>query len=64
MNSTLQILYMNPWFRQLILSLELCDTTISQPTFIIDPSTQFYEVLIAIQKIFTKLKFLESKATM
>ena len=58
MNSSLQVLYMNPILRQTIYDLPLCtDDDIAKPSDLLDKN-QKYEILIAIQKLFCQLQYL------
>lgn len=58
MNSSLQVLYMNPVLRQAIYDLPLCiEDNISKPSNFLEKN-QKYDILIAIQKLFSKLQFL------
>lgn len=62
MNSALQVLFMNPLFRQIIYDLPLCenDNVKSSSSFI--PQGQMYEILIALQKLFIKLEKYDIRA--
>lgn len=57
MNSALQILYMNPIFRQTIYDLPLCEENdINTPSNFLEKN-QKYEILLAIQKLFIRLQY-------
>ena len=62
MNSSLQILYMTPKFRNLINSLFLCDKILGNPTEFI-PQGQKYNIILSLQKLFSELNLLNIKAT-
>ena len=62
MNSSLQILYMTPKFRNLINSLILCDKILGNPTEFI-PQGQKYNIILSLQKLFSELNLLNIKAT-
>jgi len=62
MNSALQILYMTPKFRNLINSLILCDKILGNPTLFI-PQGQKYNIILALQKLFSELNLMNLKAT-
>ena len=62
MNSSLQILYMTPKFRNLINSLILCDKILGNPTEFI-PQGQKYNIILSLQKLFAELNLLNIKAT-
>jgi hypothetical protein len=55
MNSALQVLYMNPILRQIILDLPLCDGHIEIPTDFVEQGSQKHLILLTIQKLFTQL---------
>lgn len=67
MNSVLQILFMNPTFRQIIYDLPLClENNIEIPSSFLDENnnnltnkkkSQKWEILLAIQKLFIRLQF-------
>ena len=61
MNSSLQILYMTPKFRNLINSLILCDKILGNPTDFIKPG-QKYNIILCLQKLFSELNLLNIKA--
>lgn len=62
MNSSLQILYMNPILRQIIYDLPLCESDdITKPSNFIELN-QKYEILMAIQKLFCELQYLNTQA--
>ena len=62
MNSSLQILYMTPKFRNLINSLILCDKILGNPTEFI-PQGQKYNIILSLQKLFAELNLMNLKAT-
>ena len=62
MNSSLQILYMTPKFRNLINSLILCDKILGNPTEFI-PQGQKYNIILSLQKLFAELNLMNIKAT-
>ena len=62
MNSSLQILYMTPKFRNLINSLILCDKILGNPTEFI-PQGQKYNIILSLQKLFSELNLMNIKAT-
>ena len=62
MNSSLQILYMTPKFRNLINSLILCDKILGNPTEFI-PKGQKYNIILSLQKLFAELNLMNIKAT-
>ena len=62
MNSSLQILYMTPKFRNLINSLILCDKILGNPTEFI-PQGQKYNIILSLQKLFAELTLMNLKAT-
>ena len=62
MNSSLQILYMTPKFRNLINSLILCDKILGNPTEFI-PQGQKYNIILCLQKLFSELNILNIKST-
>ena len=62
MNSSLQILYMTPKFRNLINSLILCDKILGNPTEFI-PQGQKYNIILSLQKLFAELNLMNFKAT-
>ena len=62
MNSSLQILYMTPQFRNLINSLILCDKILGNPTEFI-PQGQKYNIILSLQKLFAELNLMNLKAT-
>ena len=62
MNSSLQILYMTPKFRNLINSLILCDKILGNPTEFI-PQGHKYNIVLTLQKLFSELNLLNIKAT-
>jgi hypothetical protein len=55
MNSALQVLYMNPLLRQIILDLPLCEGHIDIPSDFVEPGGQKHLILLTIQKLFTQL---------
>jgi ubiquitin C-terminal hydrolase len=62
MNSALQVLYMNPLFRQILYDLPLCENDdIKSPSSFI-PQSQMYEILMALQKLFIKLEKYDIRA--
>ena len=62
MNSSLQILYMTPKFRNLVNSLILCDKIMGNPTEFI-PKGQKYNIILCLQKLFSELNILNIKST-
>ena len=62
MNSSLQILFMTPKFRNLINSLILCDKILGNPTEFI-PQGQKYNIILSLQKLFAELNLMNIKAT-
>mgnify|MGYP002624222439 CR=1 FL=1 len=62
MNSSLQILYMTPKFRNLVNSLILCDKILGNPTEFI-PQGHKYNIVLTLQKLFSELNLLNIKAT-
>ena len=62
MNSSLQILYMTPKFRNLINSMMLCDKILGNPTEFI-PQGQKYNIILSLQKLFAELNLMNIKAT-
>ena len=62
MNSSLQILYMTPKFRNLINSLFLCEKILGNPTTFI-PQGQKYNIVLSLQKLFSEMNLLNIKAT-
>jgi hypothetical protein len=63
MNSALQVLYMNPLLRQIILDLPLCEGHIDIPSDFVEGGSQKYQILLAIQKLFAHLFKLDIRAT-
>ncbi len=62
MNSALQVLFMNPLFRQIIYDLPLCQgEDINTPSNFVAQG-QMYQILIAIQKLFIKLEKYDIRA--
>jgi hypothetical protein len=55
MNSSLQVLFMNPLLRQIILDLPLCDGHIDIPSDFVELNSQKYSILLTIQKLFAQL---------
>ena len=62
MNSSLQVLYMTPQFRNLINSLFLCEKILGNPTEFI-PQGRKYDIILCLQKLFSSLNLLNIKAT-
>ena len=62
MNSSLQILYMTPKFRNLINSLILCEKILGNPTDFISQG-QKYNIILSLQKLFSELNLLNIKST-
>ncbi len=58
MNSSLQILFMNPILRQIIYDLPLCSQDDIHIASDFIEQNQKYDILIAVQKLFCKLQFL------
>ena len=62
LNSSLQILYMTPKFRNLVNSLILCNKIMGNPTEFI-PKGQKYNIILCLQKLFSELNILNIKST-
>ena len=61
LNSSLQILYMTPKFRNIIFSLPLCKNKLDEISDFL-PKTQKYEILLSLQKLFSQLNILNINA--
>ena len=61
LNSSLQILYMTPKFRNIIFSLPLCKNKLDEISDFL-PKTQKYDILLSLQKLFSQLNILNIHA--
>ena len=61
LNSSLQILYMTPKFRNIIFSLPLCKNKLDEISEFL-PKTQKYDILLTLQKLFSQLNSLNINA--
>ena len=61
LNSSLQILYMTPKFRNIIFSLQLCKNKLDEISDFL-PKTQKYDILLSLQKLFSQLNILNINA--
>ena len=61
LNSSLQILYMTPEFRNIIFSLPLCKNKLDEISDFL-PKTQKYDILLSLQKLFSQLNLLNINA--